>query len=192
MKFDVDIDTPTKFKPQEKLFSNWIRASIIKDEKITPHPCGYYPQKIYQDDLTKLSAIPYEQAEELAFFKVDFLHLSIYDYFETKEEIKELLKIEPNWDLLLQKEKVVKLFQLSKHHDLLLKIQPKNIETLADVIALIRPGKYNLVPLYIAQPNVIRKILYEATNEFSFKRSHAIAYAHVIVLQLHLIELNIL
>lgn len=191
MKFDVDIDTPTKFNPK-KLFPLWTRAALIKDEKISQHPCGYYPQSIYKDELTQLSAIPYEQAEELGFFKVDFLHLSIYDHFQSKEEITELLKIEPNWNLLLDKNNVVKLFQLSKHYDLLIKLQPKNIEDLADAIALIRPGKYNLVPLYVKQKDIIRKILYEQTDEFSFKRSHAIAYAHVIVLQLHLIELNIL
>jgi DNA polymerase III alpha subunit len=190
MNFDVDIDTPTKFNPQD-IFP-WTRACLLKDEKLSPHPCGHYPQNIPIDPLTKLSAIPYEQAEELGYFKVDFLHLSIYDYFQSREEITELLKLEPNWNLLLDKNHVSKLFQLSKHYDLLLKIKPNSIEDIADAIALIRPGKYNLVPLYLKQKEVIKSILYQQTDEFSFKRSHAIAYAHVIVLQLHLIELGIL
>jgi len=190
MNFDVDIDTPTKFNARD-IFP-WNKASIIKDEKITPHPCGFYPQNIPLDALSNLSAIPYEQAEELGYFKVDFLHLSIYDYFQSRDEIIELLKIEPNWNLLLDKNNVSKLFQLSKHYDLLIKLKPSCIEDLADAIALIRPGKYNLVPLYLKQKEVIKSILYEQSDEFSFKRSHAIAYAHVIVLQLHLIDLGIL
>jgi DNA polymerase III alpha subunit len=188
---DVDIDTPTSFKPGT-LFP-WTRASIVKNGELGPHPCGYYPQNIPIDQITKLSAVPYGDAEELGYMKIDFLHLGVYDYFETREEIDALLEEEPDWGLLLIPSEQVKLFQLAKHGDILTAVKPKCIEELADVLALIRPGKKQLVKLYHSQRDATRRILYAKDESgYSFKKSHAIAYALVIVLQLHLISAGII
>lgn len=188
---DVDIDLPTSFNPRE-LF-DWTRASVVKNDELTPHPCGYYPQTIPEDPLTHLSAIPYNQADQLGYYKIDFLHLGVYDYFQSRDEIEELLQIEPDWGLLLIPSEQKKLFQLSKHGDVLTTVKPRSIEELADVLALIRPGKKNLVKLYLAQRDACRRILYaKDENGYSFKKSHAIAYAMVIVLQLHLISAGII
>ena len=83
---------------------------------------------------------------------------------------------------------VLKLFQLAKHYDLLQQIKPSSVEEIADVLALIRPGKSTLLGLYLKDKVVARKMLYLSSEDFSFKRSHAISYALVVVLQLHLIE----
>ena len=189
---DVDIDTPTSFVPQ-RLFPSWPRASMVKDDELVPHPCGVYPQAIPVDPLTHLAAIPYREAEELGYYKLDFLHLSVYDHFSSRAEIEELLQVEPDWGLLLIPSEQVKLFQLSKHGDLLSTIRPRTIEELADVLALIRPGKRALLKLYQAQRPAARRALYAKDEQgYSFKKSHAIAYALVIVLQLHLISAGIL
>lgn len=185
--FDVDIDFPTNFKP-EKIFPLWPRASILKDEKLVPHPCGVYPQAIARDPITKLAAIPYDEANEVGYFKLDFLHLNVYNHFESREEILALLDIEPNWELFKLPSAVLKLFQLAKHYDLLQQIKPSSVEEIADVLALIRPGKSTLLGLYLKDKVVARKMLYLSSEDFSFKRSHAISYALVVVLQLHLIE----
>ena len=192
MSFDVDIDTPPNLDPL-KLFPNWIKASIVKNEKLGPHPCGVFPQAIAKDLVTGLSAIPFENAEELGYFKLDFLHLTTYRHFQSREEIEELLKIEPNWDLLLDERNVEKLFQVGKHADLLKKLRPRSIEEVADVLALIRPGKQELLPFYIAEREACRVLLYMKDDSgFSFKKSHSISYSMVIVLQLHLLEAGIL
>lgn len=183
---DVDIDFRTDFKPED-VFS-WTKASIVKNEYLSPHPCGVYPQQIPVDDVTKLAAIPYAEAEELGFIKIDMLHLSVYDHFSSREEIKELLKIAPDWGLLLIPSEQKKLFQLSNHGDVLNAVKPKSIEDLADVLALIRPGKKQLLKLYLSHKDATRRALYARDESgYSFKKSHAIAYAMVIVLQLHLI-----
>lgn len=188
---DVDIDTPTSFRPN-KLFP-WTKASIVKNDELQPHPCGFYPQEIPVDSFTKLAAIPYKEAEEIGYTKIDFLHLSVYDYFESREEIDTLLEIEPDWNLLLVPSEQLKLFQLSKHGDILRAVKPKSIEELSDVLALIRPGKRELLKLYLAQRESTRRILYAKDGSgYSFKKSHAIAYALVIVLQLHLISTGVL
>lgn len=189
---DVDIDLPSKFKPST-LFPTWTRASVVQDEHLKVHPCGVYPQVIPIDPLTKLAAIPYETADELGYFKLDFLHLSVYDKFETREEIEELLTIEPDWNLLLIPSNWSKLFQLSKHGELLQQLRPRSIEDVADAIALIRPGKIELLPLYLQDKPKGRAALYRQDNSgFSFKKSHAIGYSLVIVLQLHLLALELL
>lgn len=184
---DVDIDTTTSFNPQ-RIFP-WTRASVVKNEALTPHPCGVYPQEIPVDPLTGLAAIPYNQAEDLGYFKIDFLHLGVYDHFKTRAEIEELLEVEPDWGLLLVPQEQKKLFQLSNHGDVLDAVKPRSIDELADVLALIRPGKKKLIKLYLSQKEATRRILYaKDENGYSFKKSHAIAYAMVIVLQLHLIS----
>lgn len=192
MSFDVDIDTQPNFDPIV-LFPDWVRASVVKNEKLGPHPCGVFPQAIAVDKVTGLSAAPYDSAEELGYFKLDFLHLTPYRFFESRAEIEALLEIEPNWDLLLLERHVEKLFQLSKHGDLLKKLQPRSIEDLADALALIRPGKQELLPLYLKEKEACRVLLYMKDDSgFAFKKSHSISYAMVVVLQLHLIEAEIL
>ena len=188
---DIDIDFPTTFSPQ-KLFP-WPRASIVKDDELRPHPCGVYPQRIPVDILTGLASIPYKEAEEIGYLKLDCLHLSIYDYFQTREEIDALLEEEPDWGLLTIPSEQKKLFQLSNHGEILSEIKPKSIEELADVLALIRPGKKKLTKLYRTHREATRRALYAKDESgYSFKRSHAIAYSLVLVLQLHLISAGII
>ena len=188
---DIDIDTPTSFKPST-IFP-WTRASLVKDGDLQPHPCGYYPQAIPVDQLTQLAAIPYAEAEEVGYYKIDFLHLGVYDHFQSRAEIEALLEVEPDWGLLLVPQEQKKLFQLSKHVEILDAVKPKNVEELADVLALIRPGKKNLLKLYLAQRDITRRSLYAKDESgYSFKKSHAVAYALVIVLQLHLISAGLL
>jgi len=188
---DIDIDLQTSFDPKD-LFP-WTRASLVKNEELVQHPCGVYPQAIPEDKLTGLSAIPYKEAEQVGYLKIDFLHLNIYDNFKSRSEIDELLKVEPDWGLLTIPSEQVKLFQLSKHGDVLTAVKPRSIEDLADVLALIRPGKKQLVKLYNTQKEATRRILYaKGEDGYQFKRSHSVAYAMVIVLQLHLISAGII
>jgi DNA polymerase III alpha subunit len=190
MMADVDIDLPTTFNPRD--IFNWTRAVVVKDGELRPHPCGWYPQRIPVDPLTGLSAIPYKEAEDAGFFKIDFLHLSIYDHFSSRDEIDTLLQLEPDWALLLVPSVQRQLFQLSKHGELLNMIKPRTIEELADVLALIRPGKSHLAKLYRSKPEATRKLLYAKDAEgYTFKKSHAVAYSLVIQLQLHLISVGV-
>lgn len=186
---DIDIDFPTSYNPKS-IFPDVTYASMIKDNKLVKHPAGVYFQKIPTDSVTNLSAIPYDEAENLNYTKIDFLHLSVLDAFNTKEEVRTLLKKEPNWDLLKSRTIVEKLFQIGKHFDVIDFIQPTSVQDLADCIALIRPGKKHLIQQY--DPNNkerFRKKLYAKDSDtYSYKKGHAISYAMTIVLQLHLIQ----
>lgn len=185
---DVDIDLPTTFAPTDHF--DVTLASMVKDGKLVKHPAGAYFQNIPVDAITKLSAIPFREAEDMDYFKIDFLHLSILDNFNNKDEIRQLLKIEPDWSLLESPEVVEKLFQIHKHFDIISQVKPTSVVTLADTIALIRPAKRKLIHNYIKTPDKIRKFLYMKPEDgkYYFKKSHAIAYALTIVLQLHLVS----
>lgn len=189
---DIDIDLKTNFKPQHH-FEDVVIASRVHNGQLVNHPCGAYFQNIPTDPVTSLAAIPYKEAEELGYFKVDFLHLGLLDYFENKTEIRSLLKKEPKWGLLLKSDVVEKLFQLNNSGDILRKLQPKSIQELADCIAIIRPGKMHLLDDYIADKESARKELYKIEKKsYAYKKGHAIAYAMNVVLQLHLIDAGVL
>jgi DNA polymerase III alpha subunit len=185
---DIDIDLPTTFNPLT-YFETAIQASMVKDGQLLKHPCGVYFQTIPVDTITGLAAIPYEESEKLGYFKIDFLHLSILDYFENKEQIRTLLKKDPDWTLLEREDVVVKLFQLHSHFKVISQIKPKSVQELADVIAIIRPKKRHLLNDYLKNKEKIRPQLYRQSTEdkSSFKRGHAISYALTIKLQLLLI-----
>lgn len=190
---DIDIDFPVNFDPLD-YFNEAIRASMVKNNELVKHPAGVYFQPIPVDSVTNLAAIPYEQAEEIGYFKIDFLHLSTLDYFDNKQQIKTLLKKEPDWLLLQSPDVVSKLFQIHKHYNLLVEVKPSSVQELADIIAMIRPGKRALVPAYLKNREQTRPFLYRqgADDKSAFKRSHAIAYALTIVLQLHLVKAGII
>lgn len=188
---DIDIDFKTDFDPLD-YFKEGTPAIIVKDGKIQKHTAGVYLQTIPIDPITKFAAIPHKEAEELGYFKIDFLHISLLNDFESKAEIRELIKHEPDWSLLQKQEVVEKLFQMGKHYDLILKMNPQSLEDMCDCVAIIRPGKKYLLPLYFEDRKRFREELYKKSDKYYFKRSHALAYAANVVLQLHLIKAGIL
>jgi DNA polymerase III alpha subunit len=168
---DIDLDTSGDFDPLT-LFP-WVKASLVRAV----------------DPVTKVSAIPYKNAEDLGYMKIDFLHNHVYDSFVSRKEIDEMLDKDPDWGILLIPSEQKKLFQLANHGDVLTAVKPRSVEELADVLALIRPGKRSLLKLYLAQRSATRKILYSPdSGGYFFKKSHSISYALVVTLQLHQIE----
>jgi len=188
---DIDIDTQSKFNPKD-IFPNVTLASMVENGELIKHHVGVYFQNIPKDKQTGLAAIPFREAEDVGFFKIDFLHLTALDCFESKEEIRTLLRIEPDWNLLTIPSVVKKLFQIRDHFEVVDMIKPRSIQELADCIALIRPGKRYLLNAYLKDKKIIRKEIYKATDKYFFKKSHATAYSATIVLQLHLIKIGLL
>lgn len=188
---DIDIDVKPSFDCAST-FPCTIPASIVENGKLKKHLVGNYFQNIPIDHITKLAAIPYDKAEQFGFIKIDLLHLNILNIFESKNEIKTLLKKEPDWALLLNEGAVHKLFHLSNHYDVLKRIKPASVLELADTLAIIRPNKISLLDKYVIDRQSTRKELYNKTDKSDLRKSHAIPYALLIVLQLHLIKANII
>jgi hypothetical protein len=187
---DIDIDVQSTFDPSN-LF-DIVHASRVQDGKLLKHPVGVYFQRIPVDPVTGYAAIPYDATNEYDYFKIDMLHLHILNLFDSKQQIRALLRQAPDWDMLQSEANVSKLFQLSKHFAVVNKMKPRSILDIADCIAIIRPGKRILLDKYVFDRAAARVLLYQKHSDSDYKRSHAVAYAHIVVLQMHLISAGII
>jgi len=188
---DIDIDFKTNFDPLD--YFDATRASRVDKGVLTKHNAGVYFQSIPKDSMTGFAAIPFKEAEKLGYFKIDCLHLGLLDDFASKDEIRQLLAIEPDWSILDEQKNVEKLFQLRNQFDVVQTIKPKSIEDLCDCLAIFRPGKKHLLRFYTENKEFIREELYKKPEKgYYFKKSHSLAYTMNVVLQMHLIKAGIL
>jgi DNA polymerase III alpha subunit len=182
---DVDID----FFDRDgtlKLFKH-APASIIKDDKIEKHKTGVYFHAVPTHPITGYSTLDYKKAEERGYFKIDCLNVNIYKNIKSEQELVELMIEEPDWDMLKDLKIVDQLFHLNGHFNIVSKLEPKNIEQLAAVLAIIRPAKRGL--MYKNWVDILKEVWIKPTDgSYFFKKSHAVAYAHAIVVQMNLIR----
>ena len=181
---DVDID----FFDRDgtlKLFKH-APASIIKDDKIEKNKTGVYFHAVPTHPITGHSTLDYKKAEDRGYFKIDCLNVNIYKNIKSEQELVELMIEEPDWDMLKDPKVVENLFHLNSHFNIVSKLEPKNIEQLAAVLAIIRPAKRGL--MYKNWVDILKEVWVKPTDgSYFFKKSHAVAYAHAIVVQMNLI-----
>ena len=182
---DVDID----FFDRDgvlKLFKH-TPASIIKDNKIEKHKTGVYFHAIPSDPINGYATLDYKKAEDRGYFKIDCLNVNIYKNVKSEQELVELMIEEPDWDMLKDTKVVENLFHLNGHYNIVSKLEPKNIEQLAAVLAIIRPAKRGL--MYKDWKEILKEVWVKPTDgSYFFKKSHAVAYAQAIVVQMNLIK----
>jgi hypothetical protein len=135
---------------------------------------------------TRHSSLDYKKADERGYFKIDLLNVNIYKDIKSEKELVELMIQEPDWDMLKDPKIVENLFHLNGHYNIVSKLEPKNIEQLAAVLAIIRPAKRHL--MHKDWLDILKEVWVRPSDgSYFFKKSHAIAYAHAIVVQLNLI-----
>ena len=178
---DIDIDFQDRTKILD-IIQN-VPAAIDGTKK---HNTGVYCHSIPVNPLTGLASIDYKTAEARGYFKIDFLNVSAYEGVRSEEHLKELLAIEPLWDLLEQKDFCDMIFHVNGYHDLVARLKPRSIEQLAMFLALLRPGKKHLIPICQEKGfDAIKDEIWTKTDEYSFKHAHAIGYAHAIAVQMN-------
>lgn len=177
---DIDIDFYDRNKILE-IVPHHIAMRKQKNEEVK-HNTGVYFTDIPHNPFTNLSTIEYEEAEQRGYFKVDLLNVSMYEGIRDEEHLISLLK-DPDWNLFTYKEIVDQLFHINGHFDIVNKLKPKSIEQLAAVLAIIRPAKRHLADSDWTTIN--NEIWTKSEEGYFFKKSHAIAYAHAIVVQLN-------
>lgn len=182
---DVDID----FADREqvlKLLPHVPAMQRMPNGNRQKHKTGVYFHPVPTNPFTGWCDLDYQQAEELGFFKVDLLNVSLYQGVKSKEHLDQLANQEPLWDLLQQDDFVNLLFHLNGHGDVLKKTCPTSVEQLAAVLAMIRPAKRYLIG---KSWNMIMKEVWTKpeNGEYYFKKAHAVAYAVAIVAQMNLI-----
>jgi DNA polymerase III alpha subunit len=93
---------------------------------------------------------------------------------------------EPDWDMLKDPKTVETLFHLNGHFNIVSKLEPKTVEQLAAVLAIIRPAKRQL--MYKEWSEIVEEVWVKPTDgSYFFKKSHAVAYAQAIVVQMNLL-----
>ena len=182
---DIDIDFLDRNKALEVI--KHVPAAI-KEENGTfkKHNTGVYCHAIPYNPLSGLASFDYKEAEQRGYFKLDFLNVNVYKGVRDEHHLKQLMETEPLWDLLEQDEFSNLLFHVNGHGHVLRTMKPKNIEELAACLAIIRPAKKQL----LGKPwkEVLQEVWTKpTTDEYYFKKAHAVAYAHVIVVQMNLI-----
>ena len=181
---DIDIDF-TDRDSALKLFKH-VGASRVENIRLVKHNTGVYLHEVPVNALTGLCAVPYDAAEQREYFKIDFLNVGLYNGIKNEDHLVQLMNQEPLWDLLLQDDFTSLLFHVNGHGSILKEMQPKSIEQLAAVLAIIRPAKRHLIgkDWITVMSEVWTK---PETDDYYFKKSHATAYAVAIVVQMNLI-----
>ncbi|HEY6437910.1 MAG TPA: hypothetical protein VIY47_15075 [Ignavibacteriaceae bacterium] len=183
---DVDIDVYGREKIIEGL--ECIFGRIDRAEgKVEKHPTGVYFQNIPRDPVTNMSTLDHRIASDYGYFKIDILNVNLYEGVRNEEHLLELIDREPPWDFFEYPEITKELFQIKNCSALLQKYKPKSVEDLAMILAIIRPGKLHLRD---ADWETIRKEVWvknEGAESYQFKRSHGIAYAIAIIVNLNLL-----
>jgi hypothetical protein len=161
-----------------------IPASRLQDNQLVKHNTGVYFQSVPVDADSGLCSIPYDQATE--FFKLDFLNVGIYKGIRDEQHLNDLMNQEPLWDLLEDDSFNTLLFHINGHGNILRSTKPQSIEQLAAVLAMIRPAKRYLIGK--SWDTILKEVWQKPDNdEYYFKKSHAIAYATAVVVQMNLI-----
>jgi hypothetical protein len=181
---DIDIDFLDRTDALKII--KHVPAAIKENGTFKKHNTGVYCTSIPYNPLTGTASIEYKEAEARGYFKLDFLNVSMYKGVKNEEHLIELMNKEPLWDLLLQDEFVNLLFHLNGHGEVLRKTCPTSVEQLGAVLAMIRPAKRYLIGK--DWTTIMNEVwIKPTTDEYYFKKAHAIAYAHAIVVHMNLI-----
>jgi len=187
MKFNSDIDID--FGDRDLLLDKikHIPASMRKVDPIRKHNTGIYVTEIPYDPINDMSSLDYAEAEKRGYIKLDLLNVHVYNKVRDEKHLIELMR-DPNWNKLNDPEFVEKLIHLSNHYYSLKKMpEPVNsIPRLAMFLAAIRPAKKHLIGLPWAE--VAKSIWEKDHTGYSFKKSHSLAYAMLVVVNMNLLE----
>jgi hypothetical protein len=186
MSADIDIDMPDRVKVLELIQHTSARQTV--NGKVKKHNSGIYVTDIPKDVVNNCAAIDYETAEQLGYFKIDLLNMSVYQLIRDPEHYEQMLATSPPWDRLwTDTEWAKQLVHIGNYTELLKTMRPDSIPRMAAFISIIRPGKAHLQ----GQPwdQVFASVWDgDASQGFVFKQSHAISYAALVALHMNLLN----
>ena len=184
---DIDIDFADRQKILDVLPHT--RATIWDDKGIKSHNTGVYFTNIPTIPGTDQSAFDHKVADELGYFKLDFLNVNIYSQVKSRQHLQELFDKEPPWHKLKDQNFVDQLFHLNGHYDVVSKLQPVTLEQLAACLAIIRPAKRHLVNKN--WNDILEEVWKKPTDsQYFFKKAHAFSYAGAVIVHMNLLDLT--
>ena len=186
MSTDIDID----FADREQIlkFIQAVPARQTTNGQSRYHNSGVYVTDIPRDPVLNCAAIDYELAEQLGYFKLDFLNMSVYQLIRDQQHYDQMLGQTPPWTRLWTDVDYAKqIVHIGNYTDLLQTMRPDSIPRMAAFISIIRPGKAHLQN----QPwDQVFDTVWDGDDSrgFIFKKSHAISYAALIALHMNLLS----
>jgi hypothetical protein len=182
---DIDIDFADRNKALAHI-KHVVASRMDKKDGLVSHNTGVYLHAVPVYAPGNICAVSYDEAEERDYFKIDFLNVGIYQDIKDEAHLITLMETEPLWDLLEQDDFTRLLFHVNGHGSILRQSKPKSIEQLAAVLAMIRPAKRYLIGK--DWTTVMAAVWTKPENDdYFFKKSHAVAYATAVVVQMNLI-----
>lgn len=182
MSADIDIDLADR----EQLLK-LIDVVPARQSNGRRHNSGVYVTDIPYDPVAQCAAIDYETAEQRGYFKIDLLHVNVYNLIQSPEHYQQMLDIEPNWSRLWTDSAwASQLIHVGNYTKLLETMRPDSIPRMAAFISIIRPGKAHLQN----QPwDQVFESVWDGDDSrgFVFKKAHAISYACLVALHMNLL-----
>lgn len=189
MKFQSDIDIDFADRTDILKLIKHTPASILRDGKLVAHNTGAYVTDIPVDPFTGLASLDYERAEARGYLKLDFLNVNLYKNVRDEEHLLELMNTPPDWQRFNTDPVFFEQLIHVNNHWAVLKKMPEPVDTiprLAMLLAVIRPAKRHLIG---ETWKTVGESIWEKTEEgYQFKRSHAVAYAHLVVVNMNLLR----
>lgn len=186
MSADIDIDLADR--DQLLRLIQAIPARQNTNGQVRRHNSGVYVTDIPWDPVNACAAIDYETAEQLGYFKIDLLNMSVYTLIQDQAHYDQMLEQEPPWTRLWTDTSwASQLAHVGNYTELLKNMKPDSISRMAAFISIIRPGKAHLQN----QPwdQVFRSVWDgDSSRGFVFKQSHAISYAALVALHMNLLN----
>lgn len=186
MSADIDLDLADR--DQLLKLINTTPARQMHQGQVRRHNSGVYATNIPYDPVNACAAIDYEQAEQLGYFKIDLLNMSVYQLIKSPEHYQQMLGLEPPWTRLWTDPNwASQLVHIGNYTELLKSMRPDSIPRMAAFISIIRPGKAHLQGRPWDQ--VFASVWDgDASQGFVFKQSHAVSYAALVALHMNLLN----
>lgn len=186
MSADIDIDLADRDQLLKLIRATPARQ--LHQGQVRRHNSGVYVTDIPRDPVNACSAIDYETAEQLGYFKIDLLNMTVYQLIQSPEHYAQVLEQDPPWSRLwTDTEWATQLVHIGNYTELLKSMRPDSIPRMAAFISIIRPGKAHLQN----QPwdQVFESVWDgDSSRGFVFKKSHALGYSKLVTLHMNLIN----
>jgi hypothetical protein len=187
MKFTSDIDIDCANRDDVLKLIKHVPASIRHDYEVRKHNTGIHVTDIPRDYQNEICAIDHNAAADRGYVKLDLLNVNLYKLVRDNEHLETLMRA-PDWTLLTDRTIVEKMIHINRHYDTMRRMPEPvdSIPRMAMFLALIRPGKRHLIGKTWSE--VANTIWEKSEDGYTFRKAHAVAYAHVVAINLNLYE----
>jgi len=189
MKFQSDIDIDFADRTQVMKLVQHTPASQFRDGKLVPHNTGVYVTDIPVDPFLNVASLDYVTAEDRGYIKLDLLNVNIYQQVRDETHLLALMQQAPSWHRFNTDQAFFESLIHVNNHWQVLKKMPEPVDSitrLAMLLAIIRPAKRHLIG---NTWKAVSDSIWDKTEEgYQFKRSHAVAYAHLVTVNMNLLD----